>query len=53
MHMNKIIRTSVGTDYVLEQINWDGRRGRFIVPIADLSALVDVPNIRIILLKVI
>ena len=38
MQMNKINRTSVGADYVHEHHTPDTRRGRFIVPTADLSA---------------
>jgi hypothetical protein len=43
MQMNKITRTSAVADHVNEQNTPDTRRGRFIVPTADLSALGDVP----------
>jgi hypothetical protein len=39
MHVDKIIRLSVGADYADEQTHPIIRRGRFIAPIADLSAL--------------
>ena len=53
MQINKIIRPSVGADYADEQNNPAICRGRFIVPIADLSALRGCSGIPIILLKVI
>jgi hypothetical protein len=39
MPFHNIIRPSVGADYALSQHHLTIRRGRFIVPIADLSAL--------------
>ena len=38
MQTNNIIRPAVAADYGDEQMNPDSRRGRFIAPIADLSA---------------
>jgi hypothetical protein len=55
--LNKIIRLSVraddaeGADYVNEQHTPDSRRGRFIAPSADLSALSGRSAIRMILLN--
>jgi hypothetical protein len=43
MTFHKTSRSSMGADYADEQNNPDTRRGRFIAPTADLSALVDVP----------
>jgi hypothetical protein len=39
MQINKINRTTIGTDCAMEQTHPDNRRGRLIAPTADLSAL--------------
>ncbi len=39
MHIDKIIRTTVGTDDAMERTALTHCRGRLIVPIADLSAI--------------
>ena len=46
-------KSSMGADYDFEHNNWDNRRGRFIAPTADLSALRALIDIRIILFKII
>jgi hypothetical protein len=51
MLMNKIIRPFVGADYVDEQNNPAIRRGRFIAPSADLSAIDGCSTFQIIKLK--
>jgi hypothetical protein len=48
MRMNELIQPPVGPNYAYEQTAPDSRRGRFIEPTADLSALYGCPHISII-----
>jgi hypothetical protein len=48
MRMNELIQPPVGPNYAYEQTAPDTRRGRFIAPSADLSALYGCPHISII-----